>query len=91
MESKYKLRAEEIYNEAKQINLWSIVGIMCQLAEEVEEISYNNFKKIRFQNLFTKEQVEELLLKQRELCAESVMLNKFDNTPWILNAKLKID
>jgi len=74
-----------------------IINSICQLAEEVEEIFYNNFKKIRFQNLFTKEQVEELLQKQRELCAEKVKFLYKSDTSFvidkdsILNAKLKID
>lgn len=110
--SKYESRALELTKDIRFVNHFSpeedieLIKIMCQLAEKVEEESYIEFKKIRYQNLFTKEQVEELLQKQRELCAEKAETTmehcghssgqycecqrEIDKDS-ILNAKLKID
>jgi 5'(3')-deoxyribonucleotidase len=121
MESKYKERANVLLNEylekwnkvfdkaikEKEPNCFYddwIIDAMCKLAEEVEEITLFNKFGVK---VYTKEQVEELLQKQRELCAEKVVTKiiKMQKTGTnaiggyyseidrdsILNAKLKID
>lgn len=122
-ESKFYDRAEELLNKSLE---WlednycmsedekrSIIGAICQLAEEVEKSKYSDnlqifeagckfmreydyegihpstisadiqfeFEKLyqdKNSNLYTKEQVEELLAKQRELCAEKADLDYTD-------------
>lgn len=86
--------------------LWEVEKAMCQLAEEVEITTYNTLIKSKVigkleamvnQPYYTKQQVEELLQKQRELCVKEATTihlgNNFvivdDNS--ILNARLKID
>lgn len=68
-----------------------IIEEMCQLAEEVEKetkaIYVDFIKHMTNGMLFTRERVEELLEKQRELSAEQTLTNRED----ILNTKLKID
>lgn len=82
MKSKYKERAKEIFDVIEWIDPrdgqpWHkgdiIVNAMCQLAEEMvkdTEIEINNV--MREEGIWTKNQVEELLQKQRELCAEYI-------------------
>lgn len=112
MESKYKKRAELVLND--YLEKWKnhleasvdenifyddwIIDAMCQLAEEI----YNEFITLHTLSrlFYSKEQVEELLQKQRELCAEesSTVLVDYGfgefrevDKDSILNAKLKID
>jgi len=91
------------YNES------DLIIIMCQLAEEVElkttevcsDTEALDLLMSQIKTMYTKEQVEELLQKQRELCAKSVLpydalTNKVREIDQIaerdiLNAKLKID
>lgn len=76
-----------------------LTNAMLQLYEEVE---YNTGQEVRQNilkefNLFTKKQVEELLAKQRELCAENITIwqsssNDINDVKEdILNAKLIIE
>ena len=93
MESKYKVRAEEILItslEAQELTsdyinyLFKMYGTtfeavnnaMCQLAEEVHKEDFIDF--IRTIDLFSREQVEELLQKQRKLCANNARLGEKD-------------
>jgi len=83
------------------INTDDVIEAMCELAEEVENTLLNMSTKLLQAKYpgcyFTKEQVEELLQKQRELCSEKVkFVYKTDasfviDKDSILNAKLKID
>jgi len=55
-----------------------IVTTMCELAEEVEKsvqtrVIVDVYESIKQESLYTKEQVEELLQKQRELCAKKAV------------------
>jgi hypothetical protein len=71
MESKYKERANELLlihtNKYLITSIMDskIINAMCQLAEEVNKENFINF--IRTVDLYSKEQVEELLERQREL------------------------
>ena len=115
MKNKYKTRAEEIFNNIEWVDPvdsipWlkkdCIIEAMCQLAEEVEKYQYylNIITNIDFvANIYIKEQVEELLEKQRELCAKEAKMTGIAygndksisdyevNKDSILNAKLKLD
>ena len=77
----------------RNYNEHDIIEVMCQLAEEVEKELNNKIlfldimckakdKTIRDYyrktNLYTKEQVEELLQKQRELCSKEAKIEKFN-------------
>jgi len=52
---------------------------------------YNEFYNIIKPSLYTKQQVKELLEKQRELCSEAPIELFSDDKDSILNAKLNID
>jgi serine phosphatase RsbU (regulator of sigma subunit) len=143
MESKYKKRAEELFlqyslgtstNPEHNKSDYTIIDLMCQLAEEVEDRFIETIVELKQSkdSRYTKEQVEELeqkhqesltslieiydkntipynkveelLQKQRELCAEKVLLYKdtqlgkyykpsemYVDKDSILNAKLKLD
>lgn len=102
MENKYKERAKELFHEHSKMvpilgsieeycDIDQAVKAMCQLVKEVEistkKVYVDFITAMTNGTLFTKERVEELLQKQRELCAEQTLTNRED----ILNAKLKID
>ena len=79
MESKYKERAEQIVKNFASISqetcegyqYENVIEAMCQLAEEVEKHTISMIGLAAGTSyLYTKEQVEELLQKQRELCAD---------------------
>ena len=114
MESKYKERAKAILDSGQYKPAWNsvqnfdsdtVINAMCQLANEVaceETTALSHYTKMISTKLyFDKERVEELLQKQRELCAKSVLpydalTNKVREIDQIaerdiLNAKLKID
>lgn len=103
MESKYKERAEELFDSYETAlsdkTREFCVGIMCQLAEEVHQEHVKLFEEMfrSFDNHLPKSVVEELLQQQRELCSEkaevddSDLLWKVVNKDSILNAKFKID
>ena len=92
MESKYKERAKELLKESitdssgyicRNYNESDLIIIMCQLAEEVElettrlcsdtglDLLINQAK-----TMYTREQVEELLQKQRELSENAALQDK---------------
>ena len=120
MENKYKDNASKLIEDFCSMDKdesgnrihydWQVNKLMCQLAEKVEK----NTKKLYVDfitamtngTLFTREKVEELLQKQRELCAEDAETTmehcshsgssycdcqREVNKNSILNAKLKID
>jgi hypothetical protein len=115
MDSKYKERARKLLeNDIFEVEgdeyidtyAENILNSMCNLAEEVEDTLLNMSTKLLQAKYpgcyFTREQVEELLHKQRELCSEvakaseywgdnivepQLVVNKQD----IIDAKLKID
>ena len=112
--NKAKVILENIYDTGYRCNYKTnypeqcILEAMCQLAEEVELkttrfCSYTGLDLLISQakTMFTKEEVEELLQKQRELCYQKAdyLINgtycKEDgieiDRDSILNAKLKID
>lgn len=89
MESKYKERVTELLNSVIWEEIISVHGFnsavntMCQLAEEVEKeykycIRNTHLMPIGIP-IYSKEQVEELLAKQRELCCEQVMINQYNH------------
>jgi hypothetical protein len=96
MESKYKERVVNLFEVYKNlyhfeegspeylIDKEDFIEVMCQLAEEVEKEVVDQFLGNPGYIWYTKEQAEELLQKQRELCA------KVDRDS-ILNTKLKLD
>jgi len=107
--SKFKKRAEKILIEhygckdkedlnrcflANVESYTMIVEAMCQAMEEVEEKQLKWLKEIyKTDKVYTKEQVEELLAKQRELCYQQGLTTIYEtiDKDSILNAKLNID
>lgn len=94
MKSKYKLRAnkiliarygckdEEDLKKCFLANTESYIVIlesMCQLAEEVKYSTNEKWINSMKDGIYTKEQVEELLQKQRELCLVNAKLNESYN------------
>ena len=106
MESKYKERAEKLlkfveYSAKNTDGKYSYLVAMCELAEEVElettrlcsdtglDLLINQAK-----TMYTREQVEELLEKQRELSAEKAKfygknIDAPDLNEWELNNLLE--
>lgn len=80
MENKYKSKAEEVENIHKDNydELLQKYNLALQQLNSVVSTAY------------TKEQVEELLQKQRELCYNSIYWKDDVDKDSILNAKLKI-
>jgi hypothetical protein len=85
MKSEYKEKAEELFElysslctfEEYLIDKGDFIKAMCQLAEEVKKsvqtrVIVDVYESIKQESLYTKEQVEELLQKQRESCAEYI-------------------
>jgi hypothetical protein len=89
MESKYYDRAEQILFKERGVSInvdgdclehnSIFIEAMCQLVEEVErEIGIELNDVMREEGIWTKNQVEELLQKQRELCAENALCDMGD-------------
>lgn len=106
MESKYKKRAERLaafveYSAKNTNGKYTMVNAICELADEVEaqfeHKAVNMYMDtIAKAKLYTKEQVEEFLRKQRELCAKKAIIKDISRFQFnidkdsIRNAKLKI-
>ena len=79
MIDKYIKRAEEILPYYVNMDRDEVIAAMCQLAEEVEKETTTKLAEVTSdllmcENLYTKQQVEELLQKQRELSLENERL-----------------
>lgn len=104
MESKWQNKAEELLKENDNHEIFSptykdiAIKAMCKLAEEVEYATNERWLNSMKDGIYTKEQVEALLAKQRELCAEASRVEFIVDKKvaeyrqqCILNAKLNID
>jgi hypothetical protein len=100
MESKYKERAEKILFEERNVSYSKdgeclehkslFIEAMCQLAEEVEkDLAKKLDTTLKVNKLYTKQQVEELLQKQRELCAKEVKLDCYLTGPFMNALRFK--
>ena len=100
--SKYETRAKELVStlfEGEDCT-WEedsiendFLKLMLQLAEEVEySTNVEWIKSMKNSNIYTKERVEELLQKQRELCVEEAIVDWYEydedkEETFILNEK----
>ena len=85
MENKYKKRAEEIFENSfneneKGLSHYSvydekdfIIDLLCKVAEEVEQSVGNKYTNEKVY-ILNESQIEELLLKQKEICANEATL-----------------
>lgn len=87
-QSKHYNRAKELLQESvtdsngdicRNYNQSDIIEAMCQLAEEVEA-GVKTTDLLKKLDIYTKAQVEELLQKQRELCAENAIPEIWHNS-----------
>jgi hypothetical protein len=101
MESKYKERTEIILFEERGVSYNKdgeclehkslFIEAMCQLAEEVEKVYKDQLmfgEDGSIQKVYSKVYVEELLQKQRELCAESAKI-KYLSDEYLKQANIR--